>query len=323
MDESTSPNRTGSAADFIALIRPGYWIKNIFVAPGILLAFYFAPELSLSNRWPDILLALVSACLTASSNYVLNEILDASGDARHPDKRFRPIPSGRVQIPLAYFLWAALAVLGLACAVLVNTGLLVSCLALWVMGIAYNTPPIRLKDLPYADVLSESVNNPIRLAIGWYAMGMTVPPTLSVLMAYWMFGAFLMAIKRFAELRHIGDAETAGAYRKSFRWYNEERLLVSILFYAALFGMFSGVFISRYRIELVFAIPFVAAAMAAYFRIGFRPHSPAMNPETLWSCRSVMLSSLLAFGACSALLFLDVPGLGDIFSPRFAPRALP
>ncbi len=318
-----SANRAGGIADYIALIRPGYWIKNVFVAPGILLAFYFAPGLSLRDQWLDILLALVSACLTASSNYVINEILDAPGDARHPDKRFRPIPSGRVQIPLAYSLWAALAVLGFACAALVNTGLLVSCLLLWVMGLGYNVPPVRLKDLPYGDVLSESVNNPIRMAIGWYAMGLTTPPTLSVLLAYWMFGAFLMAIKRFAELRHIGDAETAGAYRKSFRWYNEERLLVSILFYAALFGMFSGVFISRYRIELVFAIPFVAAAMAAYFRIGFKPHSPAMNPETLWSCRGIMIPALLAFVICSVLLFVDIPGLGETFSPRFAPRAIP
>lgn len=318
-----SPYRTGKLADYIALIRPGYWIKNVFVAPGILLAFYFVPDLSLRDRWLDIILALVSACLTASSNYVINEILDAPGDARHPDKHVRPIPSGRVRIPLAYLLWAALAILGFACAALVNSGLLVCCLLLWVMGLGYNVPPVRLKDLPYGDVLSESVNNPIRMAIGWYAMGLAAPPTLSVLLAYWMFGAFLMAIKRFAELRHINDTEIAGAYRKSFRRYSEERLLVSILLYAALFGMFSGVFISRYCIELILAIPFVAAAMAAYFRIGFKPHSPAMYPETLWSCRSIMIPALLAFAVCSVLLFVDIPGLGETFSPRFATRAIP
>ncbi len=320
---STTSSRPGTLADYIGLIRPGYWIKNVFVAPGMLLAFYFQPGLSLRGQAFEILLALLSACLTASSNYVINEILDARGDALHPDKRFRPIPSGRIRIGWAYALWAALALMGFACAALVNTGLLASCLLLWVMGLAYNVPPIRLKDLPYGDVLSESVNNPIRMAIGWYAMGLTAPPTLSVLLAYWMFGAFLMAIKRFAELRHIGDPAVAGAYRNSFRWYNEERLLVSVLFYAALFGMFSGVFISRYRIELVLATPFVAAAMAAYFRIGFKPHSPAMNPETLWSCKGIMIPALLAFAVCSVLLFVDLVKFTAFFAPRFAPTAIP
>ena len=36
-------------------------------------------------------------------------------------------------------------------------------LALWVMGCVYNIPPVRSKDLPYLDVLSEAINNPIRM----------------------------------------------------------------------------------------------------------------------------------------------------------------
>lgn len=309
--------------DYLRLIRPGYWIKNVFVAPGILLAFYFSPGLDVWSQWTGILIALASTCLVASSNYVLNEILDAPGDAHHPDKKHRPIPSGRIGVGGAYVLWAVLALAGFGLATLVNTGLLASCALLWIMGLAYNVPPVRLKDIPYGDVLSESVNNPIRMAIGWYAMGLTTTPTLSVLLAYWMFGAFLMAIKRYAELRHIGDAAVAGAYRKSFRWYNEERLLVSILFYAALFGMFSGVFISRYRIELVLAIPFVGLAMASYFRIGFKPHSPAMNPEHLWRYASIMVPALLAFAVCGALLFVDASPLSSLFAPRYTPSAIP
>jgi len=44
-----------------------------------------------------------------------------------------------------------------------------SAMAPWVMGLAYNVPPVRLKGWPYLDVLSESINNPIRLALGWLA----------------------------------------------------------------------------------------------------------------------------------------------------------
>ena len=114
-----------------------------------------------------------------------------------------------------------------------------SAATLWVMGLAYNVPPVRLKEWPYLDVLSESFNNPLRLALGWFALIPDRFPPVSLALSYWMVGAFFMAMKRLAELRHIRDRAALGAYRKSFRYYTEERLLVSILFYVsacALFG---------------------------------------------------------------------------------------
>ena len=59
-----------------------------------------------------------------------------------------------------------------------------------------------------------------------------VPPA-SLLLSYWMVGCYFMGLKRFAELRAIDDPERAAAYRKSFAHYNESRLLVSVMFYAA------------------------------------------------------------------------------------------
>jgi 4-hydroxybenzoate polyprenyltransferase len=313
---SAEKSRLAQAADYLRLMRPVYLIKSVFIAPGIVLAFYFHTELSLYSHAFDLLLAIAGACLTASSNYVINEIRDARGDAMHPVKRYRPIPLGSVRIAWAYALWAVLALLGFICAAKVNGNLLASCLLLWVQGLAYNVPPVRMKDIPYCDVLSESINNPIRVAIGWFAMGLATPPPMSALLAFWMLGAFLMAIKRFAELRHIGDAAIASAYRKSFRWYNEERLLASILLYAALFGLFSGIFIARYCFRLAFAAPFVAAWMLVYFRLGLRPNSPAVYPETLWRHRSITISALLTLGMCAFLMFVDLRGEPSFFAPR-------
>ena len=55
-------------------------------------------------------------------------------------------------------------------------------------------------------------------------------PPLSLLIAYWMVGAFFMAVKRFAEYRRIGDPQISAEYRRSFKYYNEERLMVSIIY---------------------------------------------------------------------------------------------
>ena len=77
------------------------------------------------------------------------------------------------------------------------------------MGIIYNVRPIRSKDRIYLDVLSESINNPLRLLLGWSAVLAGMLPPSSILMAYWMGGAFLMAVKRYAEYRFINDPESS------------------------------------------------------------------------------------------------------------------
>lgn len=98
---------------------------------------------------------------------------------------------------------------------------------LLLMGIAYNVPPLRTKDRPYLDVLSESVNNPLRLLMGWFVVIPDQLPPYSLMLAYWMGGDFLMAMRRYSEYRRIGDPARAGAYRRSFRRYTEETLLLS------------------------------------------------------------------------------------------------
>ncbi len=306
-------------APYIQIARLDHWIKNVFVIPGVVLALFFYPDrMDAGMVWP-ILLGLFATCLIASSNYVINEILDAERDRHHPVKKHRPIPSGKVHYGIAYAEWIILAVIGIGLSFTISMPMGITGSLLWIMGTLYNIPPVRLKDVPYADVLSESVNNPLRMALGWYAVGLTVPPTASILLAYWMFGAFLMATKRFAEYRSINDPERAARYRSSFRWYNEERLLVSILFYASLFAMFAAVFITRYKIEEVLATPLVAYAMAYYLHLGFKEKSPAQYPERLWREKKLMLLCLGAFLLCGALLFVKFPAFEQFLVPWHTP----
>jgi hypothetical protein len=71
---------------------------------------------------------------------------------------------------------------------------------------------VRTKELPYLDVLSESVNNPLRLFLGWFALVADKLPPLSLALAYWMVGAFFMATKRYAEYRFTPVAGGFFAY---------------------------------------------------------------------------------------------------------------
>lgn len=187
------------------------------------------------------------------------------------------------------------------------------------MGCIYNIPPIRSKDKPYFDVLSESVNNPIRLMLGWYATGITILPPVSLLLAYWMVGAFFMAIKRLAEFRMIGSPTVSASYRRSFAYYNEERLLKSIIYYATAFGLFFGIFLIRYRMELILSIPLIAGFMTWYIHLGFLDNSPAQYPERLYKERGFVIYCLLCSSVLILLLFLPIPLLYQVFQASFSP----
>jgi len=281
--------------------------------PGVLLGWMASPGMDPRRAALSVAMGIASACLVASSNYTINEWLDAAEDRRHPEKKTRPAAAGRIRPSLAYAQWALLGAAGLALAWKVNGPFFVSAAALFLMGIVYNVSPLRSKNRPYLDVLSESVNNPLRLLLGWYAVGCLLTPPASLLLSYWMLGAFFMAIKRLAEMRHINDAAVAGAYRKSFLSYTPERLLVSIIFYASAFGLFFGIFLIRYRPELVLAIPFLAGLMAIYMHLGFLPNSPAQHPEALFRHPAFLLYGI----ATAAVLFLctliRIPWLNEIF----------
>lgn len=303
-------------AAYIDIARLDHWFKQVFCLPGVLLAVFLAGRSFNAQTLWSVFVAFWATSLVASSNYVINEILDAPQDRSHPDKRHRPIPSGLVRIPIAYIEWFVLGAAGLWLAWTINVPFFACAFWLWIMGLIYNVPPIRAKELAVFDVLCESINNPIRLLLGWYAMGVEYVAPISLISAYWMVGAYFMAAKRFAEYRHINDKAAAGAYRKSFRWYNESRLIALQVFYVSIFSMMLGVFLEKYRVELLLMVPFVAAVIMIYWHLSLQDDSPVQNPEKLYKNKRLMVACVLMAIVGIAALKIDLPWMIDLFRIR-------
>jgi 4-hydroxybenzoate polyprenyltransferase len=299
----------------IQIARIDHWFKNVFVIPGIVAAIGNDMQHVAENLWMRILIGMASICLVASSNYVLNEVLDAPSDRSHPVKRLRPVPNGLVSVPLAYVQWIVLMAVGVGLGLMVSRAYAITVFVLWVMGCIYNIPPIRSKDVPYLDVLSEAVNNPLRMLAGWFIAATTSIAPASLLLSYWMVGCYFMAIKRYAEYREIGDPARAAAYRKSFAFYTLERLMISIIFYGSAAMLFLGAFIMRYRLELILSFPLVALVMAVYFAISFKKDSAAQRPEGLYREPVLMAAVISCSVAMTALMIVDIPVLATIFTP--------
>jgi 4-hydroxybenzoate polyprenyltransferase len=304
----------------IEIARIDHWFKNVFMIPGAVAAVAMDPAHIATNIPQRAALGLASICLVASSNYVINEVLDAPSDLAHPTKHTRPVPAGRVNVPLAYVQWLLLMVVGVWLGYCISIPFAATAFVLWVMGCVYNIRPVRSKDLPYLDVLSEAVNNPLRMLAGWFIVGTASVAPGSLLLSYWMVGCYFMAMKRYAEYREIADAERAAAYRKSFKFYTEDRLLVSIMFYGSAAMLFLGAFVMRYRLELILSFPLIALVMALYLFLGLKPNSTVQRPEGLYREPSLMAAVVACSIAISILMLVDIPGLPDLVAPT-APTA--
>jgi decaprenyl-phosphate phosphoribosyltransferase len=294
---------------YIYIARPDHWFKNIFMFPGIIMGLYYNNFTLQGSSIGLILLGILATCLIASANYVINEWLDMESDKFHPVKKNRPAVKANLKPGIVYTEYFLIAATGLLLSSIISIQFLLTESFFLIMGCLYNVKPFRTKDKVYLDVLSESVNNPIRFVLGWLLMGITFFPPSSILIAYWMGGAFLMATKRFAEFRFIADPVVAGKYRRSFRFYTEDKLLTSTVFYALCSSFFLAIFLIKHRIELIISFPFLALLFTWYLQIGFEKNSIVQTPEKLYLKKGFVAYVLFLFVLLVVLLKIDIPAL--------------
>ncbi len=299
---------------YVSIARPDHWIKNIFMIPGTVLALLLGDHIENFHLMKFVGAVLV-LCLLSSANYVINEYLDSASDKYHPMKSKRAGARGELELLSVVLLYLVLAVAGLLLAAKLGIMFLLTAVVFLAMGGIYNVEPIRTKDRAYLDVLSEAVNNPLRFLLGWFVViGDTLPPS-SVLLSYWMGGAFLMAMKRYSEYRQFPDKARIGLYRKSFKFYDEEKLLLSSLFYALNSVFFLGVFLIKYRIEYFLSLPFITVLFVWYMKIALKKNSAAQAPEKLYSEKSFLLYVLFVCALLGALTFINLPALQILVEP--------
>jgi decaprenyl-phosphate phosphoribosyltransferase len=193
--------------------RPNQWTKNVlvFAAPG---------ALGVLNQWEPLwktLLMFAAFCLVASGTYYWNDIQDVEQDRLHPKKKFRPIASGAIPLPLARIIGTILLLGGpaLAGAVRLQAGGVVALYA--VLTIAYST---RLKHVALLDLAIVASGFVLRAMAG--AAGTQTPMSNWFVLCTTFGSFFIVTGKRFAELVEMG--ENAGTTRASLKSYTVQYL---------------------------------------------------------------------------------------------------
>jgi 4-hydroxybenzoate polyprenyltransferase len=319
LEQPAAAKPAGTLRDYLALARFDHFTKHIFIVPGIVLAYLLRGG---PQHFPFVqaLLGFITAVCIASANYVINEYLDREFDKHHPTKSRRRAVERNLRGNLVKLEWAAFTMVGFGCAWFASPTMLVTACIFGLQGIVYNVPPLRSKDKPYWDVISESINNPLRLTIGWVMIDPTTLPPSSVILAYWFGGAFLMAAKRYSEYREIvasHGVDLLVRYRASFAGYSEISLSISCFVYGLLSTFFLAIFLIKYRVEYLVIVPVIIALFAYYLALSTQAASSAQNPEKLFRERKLIVLVALLAVLFIVATYVDMPALSVFTGQRF------
>jgi 4-hydroxybenzoate polyprenyltransferase len=193
----------------IKTMRPRQWTKNVF----IFAALVFDKQLFVVESFTRTLAGVILFCLISSCVYILNDIVDVKEDRKHPEKKKRPIPSGKLPIRVAWIVLIVLVVVTFILAGLLSPAFEAVIISYFIINIAYSK---WLKHIPILDVLIIASGFVLRVHAGVTLIEVErFSPWLYVLMT--LLSLFLGFGKRRAELALL--AHGAGSHRKVLDGY--------------------------------------------------------------------------------------------------------
>lgn len=198
---------------FIKLLRPHQYIKNLLV----FFPLFFALKINDLMLFKQTLIAFVAFCFAASSIYIINDIRDIKKDSAHPEKKNRPLASGKVSIKNAMILSAALFIAAIATSYMGGWNLFLIISFYILMNIGYS---FGLKNVPLLDIFIISAGFLMRLVAGTHFGGISgINPSHWIIIMTFLMSLFIAFAKRRDDLIL---AEKGVEVRKSISGYNIE-----------------------------------------------------------------------------------------------------
>jgi len=213
-------------------LRVNQWVKNFAVfAPILFTGNLFNPEL-----FSRTVLVFIVFCFLSSSSYLLNDIVDAPLDRKHPVKKNRPIAKGDLPVSSAIALSLFLAFLGLGLASFLSLGVFLMGGVFYLLHVLYS---FLLKKMVLWDILGIAASFSIRAFAGEVATGYHLSIWLSFTVIF--LSLFIAAGKRRAELVAEGDKTrpVLDKYEKSLLNFYVSIFSVSTLISYAMFTYFA------------------------------------------------------------------------------------
>lgn len=281
-------------------MRPRQWTKNGFVFFGLI----FDKQLFLPEPFLRTLEGFFLFCLISSSVYLFNDIADIEADRKHPEKKNRPLASGKVPIGTATTTAVILAVLALVLGYLLEPRFAAAVTVYFVINLLYSR---WLKHVPILDVLIISAGFVLRVAGGVTLITVErFSPWLYVITV--LFSLYLGFGKRRAEMSLLEKG--AGSHRKVLDGYTIPLLDQYIT-------IVSGMTIVTYSLysfsaenlpgnhSMMLTIPFVVYGIFRYLQLIQTGHAAGSPEEVALKDRPLQATVILWGLAVIAVFYLS------------------
>ena len=177
----------------IETLRPRQWTKNLVIFAGLI----FDGQFLQLTPFLRVLLAALLFCLVSGVTYTINDLLDLDADKLHPQKRNRPLASGRLGKRTAIIFIIVLSAISLAGGYLLSPNLALIFVAYTLLIMAYS---LWLKKIMILDVLVIASGFVLRVLAGLSVITVAYfSPWLFVLTT--LLAMYLAFGKRLAELK--------------------------------------------------------------------------------------------------------------------------
>ncbi len=248
--------------EFISLLRIKQWIKNLFVFAPIVFSKRF---LDLDFFLPTLIVFFLLSFIS-SGLYVINDIIDSKKDRLHPDKKNRPIASGRIKKNFALLLSLILIITPLTYSFFMELNLFLIFLIYIVLNILYS---FFLKKVVIIDVMVISANFVLRVFSG--SMLFSIPISSWLILCTIFLSLFLGFSKRRFELYSLGGnavnhREVLSLYSIPFLDQMITIVTASTIISYALYTV-SEETVKRFGSGLIYSLPFVLYGIFRYLFI--------------------------------------------------------
>ncbi len=181
-------------------MRPHQWMKNLLVFVPLLAAHEYGNGHLIALD----LLAFLAFGLTASSVYLLNDLVDVMDDRHHPRKRSRPFASGNLSLLTGWLAWPFLLLSAIVISVVLLPERFVGVLSSYfLLTLAYS---FSLKRRAVVDVITLAALYTVRIVAG--AMAVTVS------LSFWLLSFSMFLFLSLAFIKRFGELEKARAKGK-------------------------------------------------------------------------------------------------------------
>lgn len=194
----------------IVAARPNQWIKNLIVFSAII----FSGKLLDPTLFAKTTFGFVILCLLSSTSYVLNDIIDYPFDRKHPQKKNRPVASGRLSIPDATFMVFMLTLTSLIISLFFSIPFFLLAFVFLLLHFFYS---LYFKLHPVLDIFAISFSFMLRAFAGVVITGFYIQ--IWLMLTIFFISLFIATVKRHAELVAHGEVT-----RSSLSYYKNHLL---------------------------------------------------------------------------------------------------